>query len=66
MYEEKQKDHVHVGDAKQVSNHPVLVYVRKIQEKIFHSFFRYFERQISITGILELQTVGSGEHWFCL
>ncbi|XP_009885120.1 PREDICTED: TBC1 domain family member 1 isoform X3 [Charadrius vociferus] len=27
MYEEKQKDHVHVGDAKQVSNHPVSVHV---------------------------------------
>ncbi|XP_009948801.1 PREDICTED: TBC1 domain family member 1 [Leptosomus discolor] len=27
MYEEKQKDHVHVGEAKQVSNHSVLVHV---------------------------------------
>nr|XP_009933822.1 PREDICTED: TBC1 domain family member 1 isoform X3 [Opisthocomus hoazin] len=26
MYEEKQKDHVHVGEAKQVSNHSVLVH----------------------------------------
>jgi len=33
MYEEKQKDHVHVGEAKQVSNHSVLVHVGRSQEK---------------------------------
>jgi len=38
MYEEKQKNHVHIGEAKQVSNHSVVAHVRKSQEKSFHTY----------------------------
>lgn len=66
MYEEKQKDHVHVGEAKQVSSHSVLVHVKRMQENVFHCIFISFQRQISIPGILELHAVEPGEHWLCL
>ncbi|NXS08528.1 TBCD1 protein, partial [Neodrepanis coruscans] len=44
MYEEKQKDHIHIGEAKQVSKHFFLAYIRRSWEKKFPFYFYMFPK----------------------